>query len=351
MVKININKELEEELLSLVKNREKKIPWNKSKELDKFIDSSLSENTAHGYTYDWKEFVTWCEVNKKPSLPASYDTIGEYLKHLSKISSPQTKQPYKQSTIKRKLYAIVKHQRKNGYGVDTQIPYITDVLKTIATDKGVKQNSSDPLSKVEIRTIIDSINIDKKSKINSQIRDKALILLGFITGMRRSELVDLNRFDVETRIEGIVINIKKSKTDQKGYGREIAITPSSSNKYCPVFHINELIEMMDGKEKNLQQNYPLFVSIDKSGDIKKKSRLSDKSVALILQKRAKTAGIFNKNIAGHSLRRGMISAAHKEKASYKQIMNSSGHRSADMVNRYIADEDLFKDTISEKLDI
>ena len=93
MVKLNINKELEEELLSLVKNREKKIPWNKSKELDKFIDSSLSENTAHGYTYDWKEFVTWCEVNKKPSLPASYDTIGEYLKHLSKISSPQTKQP------------------------------------------------------------------------------------------------------------------------------------------------------------------------------------------------------------------------------------------------------------------
>jgi len=194
-------------------------------------------------------------------------------------------------------------------------------------------------------------DFDKKSKINSKIRDKALILLGFITGMRRSELVDLNRFDVETRIEGIVINIKKSKTDQKGYGREIAITPSSSNKYCPVFHINELIEMMDGKEKDLQENYPLFVSIDKSGDIKNKLRLSDKSVALILQKRAKTAGIFNKNIAGHSLRRGMISAAHKEKASYKQIMKSSGHRSADMVNRYIADEDLFKDTISEKLDI
>ena len=151
---IKVSKELEEKLLELVNSKEKKIPWNKSKELDKFIDSSLSENTTHGYNYDWKEFENWCEVNNKPSLPASYDTIGEYLKNLSKIKSPQTKQPYKPSTIKRKLYAIVKHQRKNGYGVDTQIPYITDVLKTIATDKGVKQNSSDPLSKVEIRTIM-----------------------------------------------------------------------------------------------------------------------------------------------------------------------------------------------------
>ena len=179
----------------------------------------------------------------------------------------------------------------------------------------------------DLKKIIKTINNSKESDFK-KLRDKSLILVGFSGGFRRSELVAITRDDVEFVNKGVKIFVKKSKSDQSGEGMTKAIPSFKYIEYCPVEHLkNWMIE---------NKNDLVFP-------------ISDKNVALIIKKHALTAGLDGKKYAGHSLRSGFATTTAEYGASERNIMVMTGHKSVDMVRRYIKEADLFKNNALNKI--
>ena len=176
-----------------------------------YIDSSISKNTARAYKSDWLDFKKFCKYKGFQELPAKYETIGEYLVYCADTLN------LRPSTISRRIAAIVRTHRDNKHPLDTKHKYIRPTLQGIKRIKGSRQVGSKALLTEDIKKIIDAISVDNIRTL----RDKSLILLGFIGAFRRSELVNINLEDVEETIEGLIIHIKASKTDQEAIGRKV----------------------------------------------------------------------------------------------------------------------------------
>jgi integrase len=172
-------------------------------------------------------------------------------------------------------------------------------------------------------------------------RDRALVLLGFAAALRRSELVALNVDDLERVKEGVIVHVRRSKTDQKGEGRKIAV-PYGRSSACPVKAVENWL-----KHAHISEG-PLFRSVARSGRVMS-ARLTAQSVALILKKYAQSAGLDASEIAGHSLRAGLVTSAAQAKVPVHKIQGQSGHASLNMLARYIRDADLFVDNAASIL--
>ena len=184
-----------------------------------------------------------------------------------------------------------------------------------------------PLLFNDLKKIIKAINETSISEFK-KLRDKSLILIGFSGGFRRSELVAIKRDDVEFVNEGVKIFVKKSKSDQSGEGMTKAIPSFKYTDYCPVVHLRQ---WMYENRNNLV--FPI----------------SDKNVALIIKKYALKAGFDEKKYSGHSLRSGFATTTAEYGASERNIMTMTGHKSVDMVRRYIREADLFKNNALNKI--
>ena len=160
----------------------------------------------------------------------------------------------------------------------------------------------------------------------------ALILIGFAGGFRRSELVSIEHEDIEFVREGVKIFVKRSKTDQSGEGMIKAIPSFNNNKYCPVMHLEE---WMTNKEIKKDKIFPI----------------SDKSVALIIKKYANLAGLESEKYAGHSLRSGFATSTAESGAEERNIMAMTGHKTTQMVRRYIREANMFKNNALNKIKI
>jgi len=196
---------------------------------------------------------------------------------------------------------------------------------------GSKQKSKKPILIRDLKLIIDIIN-EQKIKDFKKIRDKALMLVGFAGGFRRSELVAIEFDDLEFVQEGVKIFVKRSKTDQSGEGMIKAIPYFSNMKYCPVIHLKKWTEI-SGNNKS-----KIFL-------------LSDKSVALIIKKYIGLAGLNPNNYAGHSLRSGFATSTAESGAEERNIMAMTGHKTTTMVRRYIKEANLFKNNALNKIKI
>ncbi len=191
----------------------------------------------------------------------------------------------------------------------------------------VHKKAKKPVLFNDLKQIIKVINDSKASEFK-KLRDKSLILVGFSGGFRRSELVAITRDDVEFVNEGVKIFVKKSKSDQSGEGMTKAIPSFKYVEYCPVDHLkNWMIE---------NKNDLVFP-------------ISDKNVALIIKKHALSAGLDEKKYAGHSLRSGFATTTAEYGADERNIMAMTGHKSVDMVRRYIKEADLFKNNALNKI--
>ena len=307
--------------------------------IEDYIDISKSDNTRKAYEKDWKDFVKFCNFTKVKFLPADYPTVSKYLVYCAKI------QKLKVSTIERRLSSIIFKHRESLHSIDRKHKLIKNVIEGIKRNFGSKQDSSQALLLDDLKNIIDKIDNDKNTKsLARNIRDKALILIGFLGGFRRSELINLNYEDIERDLEGLKIIIKKSKTDQKGLGNHKKGIRKSSigEKYCPVVSYENWIKI-----SNINSG-KIFRQIDRSNKILEK--LSDKSVALILKWRAEKAGIDSQKLAGHSMRSGIATVLAKEGATENEIKKITGHRSNQMVQRYIQDSEIF-DNATKLLDL
>ena len=196
--------------------------------------------------------------------------------------------------------------------------------------KGVAQREAKALQRDDLFAVLSQMG---KRRID--IRDKALLLIGFAGAFRRSELVGLDREDVEYVRQGIVIRLRRSKTDQLSSGRKIAI-PFGRTRWCPVQHLNDWLAHSDIEEG------PLFRSIDRHGHIAVQ-RLSGKAVSIIVKRRAEAAGFDSEPYSGHSLRAGLATSAAMAGASMWKIRQQTGHASDAMLTRYIRNGDMFTD--------
>jgi site-specific recombinase XerD len=287
------------------------------------LKNSKSTNTLRAYKSDYKDFTKFCFKNNFSTLPADPKILSLYLTHLSQTS--------KFSTLKRRIASISVVHKLKGHYIDTKHPVIIENLLGIKRKNGSNQKAKKPILISDLKEIINVINKLKIKEIR-KLRDKTLILVGFAGGFRRSELVDIDHADVEFVREGVKIFVKRSKTDQSGEGMIKAIPSFNTTTYCPVLHLEE---WMMNKEKKRGKVFPL----------------SDKSVALILKKYAVLAGLDGEKYAGHSLRSGFATSTAESGAEERNIMAMTGHKTTQMVRRYIKEANLFKNNALNKIKI
>ena len=285
------------------------------------LKNSKASNTLRAYQSDYKDFAAFCIKNGFKEMPTEPKILSLYLTHLSTFS--------KFSTLKRRIASISVIHKLKGHYIDTKHPIIIENLLGIKRIRGSNQKAKKPILISDLKQIIKAID-GLKQNDKRKIRDKSLILLGFAGGFRRSELVEIEVDDVEFVNEGVKIFIKRSKTDQSGEGMTKAIPYFNNNLYCPVNSLKKWIKLSD-------------IKTGKIFDI------SDKSVALIIKKYAAIAGFDPKKYGGHSLRSGFATSAAESGAEERNIMAMTGHKTTQMVRRYIHEANLFKNNALNKI--
>jgi len=300
------------------------------------LQSSKANNTIRAYKSDFNDFTLFCIQNGFKSLPSEPKIVSLYLTHLS------TKD-VKMSTLKRRLVSIGVIHKLKGHYLDTKHPSIIENIMGIKRRKGSLQKGKKPILINNLKQIINVIdNLDKEEI--KKYRDRSIILIGFSGGFRRNEIVSLDYDDLEFVNEGIKINIRRSKTDQFGEGSIKALPYFENSQYCPVISLQKWIKI-----SNINSG-PLFRSFRKGSGLSVK-RLTDQTVPLLIKEYLKLAGIDSKNYSGHSLRSGFATSAAESGAEERTIMAMTGHKSPEMVRRYIKEANLFKNNALSKIKI
>ena len=288
----------------------------------KNLKNSKAANTLRAYKADYKDFASFCIRSGFKTMPSEPKIITLYITHLSKTC--------KFSTLKRRLASISVIHKLSGHYIDIKNPMITENLMGIKRILGSHQKSKKPILINDLKLIIDVI--DKDQKKENKFKNKALILIGFSGGFRRSELVAIDYEDLDFVKEGVKIFVKRSKTDQSGEGMTKGIPYFSNPIYCPVVSLKKWIE----------------ISKIESGKI---FNISDKSVALTIKRYAALAGLDSNKYSGHSLRSGFATSTAELGAEERSIMAMTGHKTTQMVRRYIQEANLFKNNALNKIKI
>jgi len=299
------------------------------------LQSSKANNTVRAYKSDFNDFGEFCTQNGFKSLPSEPKIVSLYLTHLST-------RDIKMSTLKRRLVSIGVIHKLKGHYLDTKHPIIIENIMGIKRRKGSVQKGKKPLLINNLREIINVIDKFNKDQDLKRLRDRSIILIGFSGGFRRNEIVSVDCDDLDFVNEGLKINLKRSKTDQFGEGFLKAIPYFDNAQYCPVLSLKNWIEI-----SNINSG-PLFRRFSRGSKLSK-NRLTDQTVALLIKKYLKLAGIDSKNYSGHSLRSGFATSAAESGAEERSIMAMTGHKSTEMVRRYIKEANLFKNNALNKI--
>jgi len=299
------------------------------------LKNSKANNTLRAYKSDFRDFGAFCVKHGLHSLPTEPKIVSLYLTNLSKNS--------KMSTLKRRLVSISMVHRLKGHYLDTKHPIIIENLMGIKRVKGSIQKGKKPILINHLKSIINAIDKEEINEIKKS-RDKTIVLVGFGGGFRRSELISIDHDDLEFVPEGVKITLKRSKTDQFGEGMIKGLPYFSNELYCPVINLKKWLELSNIKSG------PIFRRFVK-GSVLTNNRLTDQSVVLIIKDYLNLAGIENKNYSGHSLRSGFATVAAESGADERSIMAMTGHKTTQMVRRYIREANIFKNNALNKIKI
>jgi site-specific recombinase XerD len=342
------------------------------------VENSKATNTRRAYRADWEDFTAWCRDHRVAPLPAAPETVALYLTECARGLKP--------STIQRRMASITQAHAAAGYP-DSPIKHVLvrSVWRGIRRDKGVATLGKSPTLTADLRVMVDHLPGLEEGKLLS-VRDQALLLLGFAGAMRRSELVGLDVGDVVETNEGLVVNIRKSKTDQEGAGRKIGIPYGSHPQTCPVRAVRAWKEAMRIAQETAQEREletvaapadattsdngplynkvqkgpesaepsgasPLFRAVDRHGNVSSR-RLCDRTVARVVKRALLAAGRHPEQVAlfaGHSLRAGLATQAAMSGASERSIQDQTGHKSLVILRRYIRGGSLFRENAAAKI--
>ena len=287
-----------------------------------FAENTRSANTKSAYDSDWRHFTEWTAAHGFESLPAEPAAVAMYITDLAASHKP--------ATITRRLAAISVRHQQAGVESPTRHQEVRAISTGIRRTLGTAQREASPLSLGDLRAILAHL-----PDTIGGLRDRALLLTGFAGALRRSELVGLDLDDVQTRDEGLVLMLRRSKTDQQGAGERVALPHGRDRHTCPVRAIQtwrDAAELQEGA---------LFRSVDRHGNVG--SRLSGGAVSLILKSAAQRARIDPVMLSGHSLRAGFATTAAANGATEQAIANQTRHRSMSVLRRYIRHGSVFTD--------
>jgi site-specific recombinase XerD len=294
-----------------------------------YVAASRAKNTLRAYSSDWRAFTAWCQQRGLAPLPADASTVALYLTDLAGT--------VKASTIGRRLSSISIAHQAAGVENPSATVLVRSTWTGIRRSIGVAQTPKAALLTEDIRRMVECV---PDSLIGT--RDRAVVLLGFASALRRSELVGLDVEDVTEATDGLVLRVRRSKTDQQGEGREIGIPVGAREMTCPVRAIRIWLE------QSRIESGALFRSVSRHEHLGT-TGLSDRAVALIVKRAAQVAGLDPSLVAGHSLRSGMATSAANGGASEADIMRQTGHRSVTVVRRYIRRGTLFEGNAAGRL--
>ena len=298
------------------------------------LKSSKAKNTVRAYKSDFNDFGLFCAKNGFKSIPSEPKIVSLYLTYLSTKDA-------KMSTLKRRLVSIGVIHRLKGHYLDTKHPSIIENITGIKRRKGSIQKGKKPILISNLKNLIDVIDQQNNQDIK-KLRDRSIILIGFSGGFRRNEIVSLDYDDLDFVEEGLKIQIRRSKTDQFGEGFTKALPYFNGSQYCPVVSLKKWIEISKIKSGAIFRRFS-------KGSKLSNNRLTDQTIALLIKEYLKLAGIDSKNYSGHSLRSGFATSAAESGAEERSIMAMTGHKSPEMVRRYIKEANLFKNNALSKI--
>lgn len=287
-----------------------------------YLAASVAPATVRAYRSDWADFAAWCERYGAAPLPAAPEIVALYLSDLAETHKP--------ATLTRRVSAISQAHAAAELESPTHTALVRKALAGIRREKGTAPDAKAPVTVADLRAIVGALPSGAKGT-----RDAALLLVGFAGGLRRSELVGIDAEHVEFVAEGVVITLPRSKTDQAGAGRRVAIPYGAHKDTCPVRALRAWIAAA-GIEAG-----PVFRPVNRHGQVGAE-RLTGRAVALVVKHYAAARGRDARAYAGHSLRAGFATAAARGGASERDIMRQTGHKSEAMVRRYIRDGNLFR---------
>jgi site-specific recombinase XerD len=300
------------------------------------LKHSKAQNTIRAYKSDFNDFCLFCSKNGFRSMPTDPKIVSLYITYLSTNEA-------KMSTLKRRMVSIGVIHKLKGHYLDTKHPSIIENIMGIKRRKGSIQKGKKPLLINTLRELINVIDQKNKEEVK-KLRDRSIILIGFSGGFRRNEIVSLDYDDLDFVQEGLKINLKKSKTDQFGEGFTKALPYFDNPQYCPVVSLKKWIDI------SKITSGAVFRGISKGSKLSE-NRLTDQTVALLLKKYLNLIGVDSKNYSGHSLRSGFATSAAESGAEERSIMAMTGHKSTEMVRRYIKEANLFKNNALNNIKI
>ena len=284
---------------------------------------SKAPRTRAAYACDWRQFTRWCAEHQQVPLPASVPTVVAYLSYQASIGRKTT-------TMGRHLISISLAHKSAGFDSPTATVPVREAMKGFRRLLGTKRTKKTAIRRDDLKRIFAAMD-DPAHPLS--IRDRALLLLGFSGAFRRSELVAIRVEDLEFVPDGVTVTIPKSKTDQEGQGRKVAIHRGSA--LCPMKALQNWL-----KTAEIKTGY-VFRVVHWRGVVGK-AVISGPMVGRIVQKYASSIGKDGKQYGGHSLRRGFCTGAAKAGATEVQIMAVTGHRSSAMAREYVEESQLYE---------
>lgn len=297
----------------------------------KYARMSRAKSTWRAYFSDWQQFESWCGAVGLMTLPAKPETIAMFV-------ASQAAGGLSPSTLTRRLAAIRLIHLGAGHPSPHNTIQVIEVMSGIRRNWGKPPNRKAPALVEDIKKMVDAVEPDTKKGL----RDRALILFGFAGAFRRSELVGLNTWNLEERCEGVKVTIEKSKTDQEALGQVIAIVRQPDSPYCPVQALQDWLTNAE------IQNGALFRRMYR-GDNVGTAHLSPQSVAMIIKDYANKVGLDSAQYSGHSLRRGFLTSAARNRANIFKMADHSRHKSLDVLRQYVQEGEMFENNAGDGL--
>lgn len=294
-----------------------------------FAHAPKAPRTRAAYKAAWDAFVAWCDAQGLRPLPATPATVSAFL-------AARASEGRRVSTIEQALAAISQAHQFARLPSPRSAPEVREVMRGIRRTIGVAPEQKAPTRVEDLRRMVAALPDNLQGA-----RDRAMLLLGFAGGFRRSELVSLDVGDVARGEDGLTITLRRSKTDQEAEGRKVGIPAGRSPHTCPVKTLSLWVDAAGVAEG------PLFRPVQ--GRHVGSARLSDKAVARLVKRAAVAVGLDPSQFSGHSLRAGLATAAALAGKSERSIMRQTGHRSVAMVRRYIREAKLFRDNAADGL--
>jgi integrase len=284
---------------------------------EKLMQARKAPNTERAYAHSWQQFERWCKEAGRPAMPATSETVSLFVAWC-------LEQSYRLYTIRLRLTAIAAMHKQARHASPVS-PEVRQLVQAAARLKAEEPGGKTALTPQQLRRICDRLD----PAVPRDVRDRAILLLGFASGWRRSELAALRLADIRFEPKkGLVLKLRRSKTDQEGRGRTVGIHFGKRKETCPVRSLEAWLQVRG------EWRGPLFTRLTKSGDVMHVG-LAGESFLDIVKRCLELIGVDPTDYGAHSLRSGMITASAEAGADAAAIMSRTGHRSLQTLIGYI----------------